>query len=132
MSYEHGSADEVNHADLTAPKETLLLRYVSSVTGHTYDEEMVDRLADMVLIFYAAGGTVLGAIVGCGSSLFFLANKPWSTQSLLVVLATVCMGAFLGCIAVMAVLNVRGLVRWDNFIVRRTATLKEPSPAKRT
>lgn len=106
------------------------MKYVSSVTGHTYDAETVDRLADMILIFYAAGGTVLGALIGCVSSTCLRIPQPTPMRFLFVVLTFVFLGALLGCAAVMAILNVRGLMRWDNFVVKRTATLKGASPAK--
>ena len=106
------------------------MKYVSTVTGHTYDAETVDRLADMILIFYAAGGTVLGALIGCVLSISLRIPQPTPMRFLFVVLTCVFLGALLGCAAVMAILNVRGLMRWDNFVVKRTATLKGASPAK--
>ena len=37
--------------------EPLLIKYVSSVSGHMFDHYVVDHLPDMQLIFYCGGGT---------------------------------------------------------------------------
>ena len=110
-----------------APQETLFVRYVSTLTGHTYDEDTVEHLADMLLIFYAAGGTVFGALVGGALSIPFLLPVTTPIRFLLLVLPLVFVGALIGCGIVMTLLTLRGLVRWENHTVKRTATLKKAS-----
>gem|GEM_PF-4430857 len=101
-----------------------MIRFVSEVTGHTYDSQMVDHLADMVLIFYAGGGTAIGAIAGaCIAAYLFPADS-----SMLRVLETIplggLVGGFGGAFLVFAILNLRGLVKWDGFQVSRTYKAK--------
>jgi hypothetical protein len=55
------------------PHEPVMIRFVSEANGYTYDADMVDHLADMLLIFYAGGGTAIGTIAGvCIGAGFFL------------------------------------------------------------
>ena len=44
--------------------EPIFMQYVSAVSGRVYNDDVVDHLADMLLIFYCGGGTALGAIAG--------------------------------------------------------------------
>lgn len=127
MSDDCSVEQPLNQTEVPVPKETLFVRYVSTATGHTYDEETVDHLADMLLIFYAAGGTVFGAICGCLISITGLGPSPSSMRLLLVMPPVVFAGALMGCAAVLAILNLRGLVRWEKYVVKRTATLRQPS-----
>ncbi len=127
MSDDNSVEQPLNQAEAPVPKETLFVRYVSTATGHTYDEETVDHLADMLLIFYAAGGTVLGAICGCVISIAGLGPSPMPMRLLLVMPPVVFTGALMGCAAVLAILNLRGLVRWEKYVVKRTATLRRTS-----
>lgn len=109
---------------LPAPHEPVMIRFVSEATGHTYDPEMVDHLADMLLIFYAGGGTALGAIVGaCLAASFFL--RVTDTQRVMTILPLGgLIGAFAGALLVMLLLNFRGLVKWDGLQITRTYKVK--------
>ena len=86
------------------------------VTGYvtdTQDPEQASRMADMLLLFLAAGGTVLGTLLALG--VFFLLTKPhlptagWITA----LLASVFLGAVLGCAVVMRLLHAKGMIRWE-------------------
>ena len=129
MLYKTSPEEAPTHTGAVAPQEALFVRYVSTLTGHTYDEDTVGHLADMLLIFYAAGGTVLGALAGGALSIPFLVPGLTPIQFALVVLSLVFLGALTVCGVVMTLLNLRGLVRWENYIVKRTATLKKASPS---
>jgi hypothetical protein len=106
------------------PKEPVMIRFVSEATGDTYDPAMVDHLADMLLIFYAGGGTALGAMAD--ASLFaMLFVHSYDMQHILeIVPLGGFAGALLGALIVFLILNLRGLVKWDKSQVFRTYKLK--------
>jgi hypothetical protein len=106
------------------PHEPVMIRFVSEATGHTYDPQMVDHLADMLLIFYAGGGTALGTIAGtCAAASFFLHTTD--TQEMLTTLPLGgLIGGVAGALLVMLLLNIRGLVKWDRLQITRTYKVK--------
>lgn len=121
------SGQAINNAsDLSIGKEhePIFVQYVSSISGHVFDHEMVDHLADMLLIFYCGGGTALGAILGASLGLRFLLNASSFGQGLVIILGCGFVGSLLGCTLVMVVLNFRGILKWDGLILRRSIRLK--------
>jgi hypothetical protein len=54
-----------------------LLKVTEAITG-TFDAKAASGIADMLLIFLSAAGTILGAIVGA-SPIFFGPRTPWRT-----------------------------------------------------
>ncbi len=107
------------------PHEPVMIRFVSEATGHTYDADMVDHLADMLLIFYAGGGAAIGTITGVciGAGVFLQSTDIGNVIETLPLCGLV--GALAGCLLVFTVLNLRGLIRWDRFQIKRTYKLKK-------
>ncbi|WP_128915029.1 hypothetical protein [Granulicella sibirica] len=112
-----GSSTEQEH-------EPIFIQYVSGISGRVYDHEMVDHLADMLLIFYCGGGTALGAITGASLGLRFFLDSGSLGQGLVAILCCGFAGSIVGCLLVMVVLNFRGLMKWDGMILRRSVRLK--------
>ena len=105
--------------------EPIFMQYVSAVSGRVYNDEVVDHLADMLLIFYCGGGTALGAITGASLGLKFTSNAGDIGHLLGLILLFGFIGSIVGCFTVMALLNFRGLLKWDGVIVRRSIRLKK-------
>ena len=110
-------------------REPLLIRFLAKSGDDgkpetLYDEVAVDHVADMALIFYAAGGAALGAVLGACAAMW-LCQTQASFSSIYVVLP-ICgfVGAMIGALGVMLLLNIRGLIRWDGYLVKRTYKLK--------
>jgi hypothetical protein len=90
-----------------------LLKVTEAITG-TPDAKAVSGIADMLLIFLSAGGTILGAFLA--TIIYVMAtgsrvnNGSWIFQLL------VCVGAggVLGCLTVMAVLHAKDLIEWES------------------
>jgi hypothetical protein len=61
---KHGSPLDSPSIAPQHPHEPPFIQYASEISGCGYDAVMVDHLADMLLIFYCAGGTAIGAVTG--------------------------------------------------------------------
>ncbi len=107
-----------------SPKEPLFIQYVSEITGRVYDAEMVDHLADMLLIFYCAGGTTLGALFGASLGVYLSGSVIELALKLAIILLCGLAGSITGCALVMAILNLLGILKWDGLIIRRSVRLK--------
>ena len=94
------------------------------MSGNAYDELMVDHVADMALIFYAGGGTALGAIVGACVGALMVGQDVTYVRVLSMLPICGFTGAISGALLVMWILNLRGLLRWDGTVVKRTYRLK--------
>lgn len=98
---------------VSSDPEPGLVRITGQITG-TSDPEEASRMADMLLLFLTAGGTVSGTFVALG--LFFIATDPhlptagWITA----LLATVFLGGMVGCAIVMRLLHAKGMIRWEH------------------
>jgi len=104
--------------------EPIFIQYVSAVSGRIYDDEVVDHLADMLLIFYCGGGTALGAIAGASLGFKLILNSSNPAHALLIILFCGFAGSIAGCLLVMTLLNFRGLLKWDGLVLRRSIRLK--------
>jgi hypothetical protein len=121
---DQASVTAVETTPTPRPHEPVMIRFVSEVTGHAYDPQMVDHLADMVLIFYAGGGTAMGAIAGaCIAAYLFPAGNDMSRVFETIPLGGL-IGGFAGALLVFVILNLRGLVKWDGLQVSRTYKTK--------
>ncbi len=118
------SPEDPKSTGARAPHEPLFIQYVSAVTGHVYSDTMVDHLADMLLIMYCGGGTALGAVTGASSAMRFFVNHSSTAFVIMAILVAGLVGSISGCLLVMAVLNLRGVLKWDGYILRRTIRLK--------
>jgi len=118
-------APEGNASSTRTAGEPLMIRFVSEITGDIYDECTVDQVADMALIFYTGAGTTLGALLGACVGGIIVAHNA----SALNVVVTVCLlgllGAILGALSIMFLLNIRGLIRWDGRELRRVYRAKK-------
>jgi hypothetical protein len=94
-------------------KEPSLVRFTEYIAD-TPDPDKADRIADMLLLFLAAGGTVLGSI---GAAVVFLAAATRYAVTFVwmsTLIVTVGVGGLLGCATVMALLHFKGMITWEN------------------
>ena len=89
-----------------------LLRFTEALTA-TSDVRAASGIADMLLIFLSAGGTILGSMLSAILFLFFTPARThdavWITWAIL----SVAGGGIIGCLTVMAVLNARQLIEFE-------------------
>jgi hypothetical protein len=89
-----------------------LVRFTEALTGTT-DAVEADGIADMLLIFLSAGGTIIGVLVAAISYVFVTANHPHTGSWIFLLLVSVGAGGVIGCLTVMAVLNAKDLIIWE-------------------
>ena len=89
-----------------------LLRFTEALTS-TPDATKVDGIADMLLIFLSAAGTIIGVFLAAILYLFFTASRDHSIPWMFGLLVCVGAGGILGCLTVMAILNARDLIAWE-------------------
>jgi len=96
------------------PTEPELVRFTERLTD-TADPDQASREADMLLLFLASGGTVLGTIVGAivYLSLFATAYAP-TVPWMLWLLVSVALGGVCGCAVVMRVLHAKDMIVWES------------------
>jgi hypothetical protein len=89
-----------------------LVGLVEALTD-THEAQKAAGIADMLLIFLSAAGTILGGMAAATLYLFMTASHaytgPWKFQ----LLASVFAGGLLGCFGVMGILNAKGLIAWE-------------------
>jgi hypothetical protein len=90
-----------------------LLRFTEALTG-TPDAKAADGIADMLLIFLSAGGTIFGVFVAAILYLFATASQAHTGSWMFLLLVCVGAGGVLGCLGVMAILNAKDLIAWEN------------------
>jgi hypothetical protein len=89
-----------------------LVRFTETLTGTT-DAVKADGIADMLLIFLSAGGTIIGVFVAAILYVFSTANQPHTGSWIFLLLVCVGAGGVVGCLAVMAILNAKDLITWE-------------------
>jgi hypothetical protein len=97
----------------TPGADPALLRFTEALTD-TPDAKAADGIADMLLIFLSAGGTILGVFVAAILYLFFTASQAHTGSWMFLLLVCVGAGGVLGCLGVMAILNAKDLIAWEN------------------
>ena len=97
----------------SAANEPSLVRFTEALTGNP-DAKSADGIADMLLIFLSAGGTIAGVFVAAILYLYLTASQDHSTSWMFLLLVSVGAGGALGCLSVMAVLNAKDLIEWEN------------------
>ena len=99
---------ESTHSD-----EPALVRFTSLITD-TPDPEQADRMADMLLLFLAAGGTVLGTILGAALFLYFSMPHAPAFGWICALIVSVGLSGLGGCAVVMMVLHTKGIISWEH------------------
>ena len=89
-----------------------LVRFTEALT-HTTDANKADGIADMLLIFLSAGGTIIGVFLASILYLYFTASRAHTIPWMFLLLVSVGAGGVLGCLAVMAILNAKDLIIWE-------------------
>ena len=90
-----------------------LLRFTEALTD-TPNAKAADGIADMLLIFLSAGGTIAGVFVAAIVYLYLTASQDHSVSWMFLLLVCVGAGGVIGCLAVMAILNAKDLIAWEN------------------
>jgi hypothetical protein len=96
-----------------AANEPSLVRFTEALTGNP-DAKSADGIADMLLIFLSAGGTIAGVFVAAILYLYLTASQDHSTSWMFLLLVSVGAGGVLGCLSVMGILNAKDLIEWEN------------------
>ena len=106
--------DDAKEPSIEAPHsdEPALVRFTGLITD-TPDPDQADRMADVLLLFLAAGGTVLGTILG--AVLFFYFSIPHAPTFgwICALLVSAGLGGLGGCAVVMMVLHTKGMIAWE-------------------
>jgi hypothetical protein len=97
----------------SAATEPSLVRFTEALTGNP-DAKKADGIADMLLIFLSAGGTIAGVFVAAIVYLYLTASQDHSVSWMFLLLVCVGAGGVIGCLAVMAILNAKDLIAWEN------------------
>jgi hypothetical protein len=104
---------QTNATSSTPGADPALLRFTEALTD-TPDAKAADGIADMLLIFLSAGGTIFGVFVAAILYLFFTASQAHTGSWMFLLLVCVGAGGILGCLGVMAILNAKDLIAWEN------------------
>lgn len=97
------------------PRQTsdpALVRFTEALTN-TPDASKAEGIADMLLIFLSAGGTIIGVFVAAILYLFFTASQAHTIPWMFLLLLCVGAGGVLGCLSVMAILHAKDLIVWE-------------------
>jgi hypothetical protein len=89
-----------------------LLRFTEALTN-TPDARKAEGIADMLLIFLSAGGTIAGVFLAAILYLFFTASQVRTVPWMFLLLVSVGAGGVVGCLAVMAILHAKELIVWE-------------------
>jgi len=89
-----------------------LLRFTEALT-HTPDAGKAEGIADMLLIFLSAGGTIAGVFLAAILYLFFTASQVHAASWVFLLLVSVGAGGVIGCPTVMAILHAKELIVWE-------------------
>jgi hypothetical protein len=92
--------------------EPALLRFTEALTD-TPDAKKAEGIADMLLIFLTAGGTIIG--VFAAAILYLLTTAAHTHTGSWIFLLLVCVGAggILGCLGVMTILKAKDLIDFE-------------------
>jgi hypothetical protein len=90
-----------------------LLKVTEAITG-TSDAKAASGIADMLLIFLSAAGTILGALLLAMVYVMATGSQAHTGSWIFQLLVCVGAGGVLGCLAVMAALHAKDLIEWEN------------------
>ena len=88
-----------------------LLQVTEAIIGTT-DGKSVSGIADMLLIFLSAAGTILGALLVAMIYVLVTASRAHDGSWIFQLLVCVGAGGVLGCLAVMGILHAKNLIEW--------------------
>ena len=112
------------HSDLGPKDEPEIVKFTAKLT-ETEDPEQASRIADMLLLFIAAGGTVLGCLLAATAAVVLLTSKLSQGLGIASLLICVGVGGGLGFLVVSSLLHMKGLVRWER---ARSERASRPPP----
>jgi hypothetical protein len=92
--------------------EPALLRFTEALTD-TPDAKKAEGIADMLLIFLTAGGTILGVFAAATLYLFATAAHAHTGSWIFQLLVCVGAGGIVGCLGVMTILRAKDLIEWE-------------------
>ena len=104
--------EHVAHSDGRSNDEPEVVRFTALLT-QTADPEQASRIADMLLLFMAAGGTVLGCLLAATAAVALFSSKLSQGLGIASLLICVGIGGALGFVVVSSLLHMRGLIRWE-------------------
>ena len=90
-----------------------LLKVTEAITG-TRDAKAASGIADMLLIFLSAAGTILGALLAATIYVMVTASRAHTGSWVFQLLVCVGAGGVLGCLSVMGVLHAKDLIEWES------------------
>ena len=90
-----------------------LLKFTEALTD-TPDAKAASGIADMLLIFLSAAGTILGALLVAMVYVVVTSSRAHTGTWIFQLLACVGAGGVLGCLSVMGVLHAKDLIEWEN------------------
>jgi hypothetical protein len=99
--------------DSSPSSDPALLKFTEALTD-TPDARAASGIADMLLIFLSAAGTILGALLVAMVYVLATASRAHTGSWIFQLLVCVGAGGVLGCLAVMAVLHAKDLIEWEN------------------
>jgi hypothetical protein len=103
---------QTNVTSNPSPAEPALLRFTEALTGIP-DAKKADGIADMLLIFLTAGGTILGVLTAAMLYLFTTAAHAHTGSWIFQLLVCVGAGGIVGCLGVMTILRAKDLIDWE-------------------
>jgi hypothetical protein len=92
--------------------EPALLRFTEALTN-TPDAKKAEGIADMLLIFLTAGGTIIGVFAAATLYLFITAARAHTGSWIFMLLVCVGAGGILGCLGVMTILRAKDLIELE-------------------
>jgi hypothetical protein len=98
----------------SSPSSDPMLLKVTEALTDTPDAKAASGIADMLLIFLSAAGTILGALLVAMVYLMATASRAHTGSWIFQLLVCVGAGGVLGCLAVMAVLHAKDLIEWES------------------
>ena len=100
------------HIPRQSNADPALLRFTEALTN-TPDAGKAEGIADMLLIFLSAGGTIAGVFLAAIVYLFLTASQVHTASWVFLLLVSVGAGGVIGCLSVMAILHAKELFVWE-------------------
>jgi hypothetical protein len=107
------SSSKVPLPQSSPSSDPAMLQVTEAITG-TLDAKAAGGIADMLLIFLSAAGTILGALLVAMIYVFSTASRTHHGSWIFQLLVCVGAGGVLGCLSVMGVLHAKDLIEWEN------------------